>query len=206
MKFPIAVIGTSPRCGSTAFVELLEQKLKVKVFPEPWCSRIYSSDKSYMKAYVEYLEYRKKSNRYIVKFWLNELDYRSPYHDEINNGYKILLMRRDIVAQLASWYIADRRDKFNTLISEQEENYTIEIKPKQISILISTLTRNLFDAKNLDIFDQRIYYEDIDFSELKSNYKKTQQPKNLEEIKKEIENQLKDTIPHHWIYFWKNTK
>ncbi len=197
-KFPIVIVGVAPRCGSTPYVELLEQKLKTRAFREPWHSKIYSLDKSYLLHYEEYIQYKKTTNKYIVKFMIHDLELRSPYLNEIENGYKILLMRKDIVSQLASWYIANHLDKFHTLKHELEKKYTVEIIPKDISILITRLSRSLFYANHLQIFDQRIYYEDIDFSELKTNYKKTQQPENYEEIKQEIESQMKDTIPKHW--------
>jgi len=81
---------------------------------------------------------------------------------------------------------------------ELEKKYIVQIIPKDISVLISKVSNCLFYADHLQIFNQRIYYEDIDFSELKSNYKKTQQPENINEIRQEIESQMKDTIPKHW--------
>jgi len=197
-KFPIIVIGVAPRCGSTPFVELLEQWFNIKSFREPWHSKIYSSNKFYLEHYREYMNYKENTNRYILKFMLQDLEFRSPYLKEMDNGYKILLLRKDIVSQLASWYIANQLDKFHTFKYENKKNYTIEIVPKDISILISRLSRSLFAANHLQIFDQRIYYEDIDFSELKSNFKKTNQPENYKEIKQEIESQMKDEIPRHW--------
>ena len=198
MNLPIVVIGTGPRCGSTAYAQLLQQTYNIAGFHEPWIYRIYSSNKFYLEHYKQYLQYKKTTNKYIVKFWLHELEHRSPYLDEIKNGYKILLMRKDVVSQLASWYIANYLDKFYTMKNELEKKYVVEIIPKDISILISRLSISLFYADHLQIFDQRIYYEDIDFSKLKTNYKKTQQPENYEEIKQEIESQMKDTIPKHW--------
>ena len=100
-KFPIVIIGVAPRCGSTPYVELLEQKLKIRAFREPWHPKIYNSDKSYLRHYEEYIKYKKTTNKYIVKFWLHDLQFRSPYLDEIENGYKTLLMRKDVVSQLA---------------------------------------------------------------------------------------------------------
>ena len=199
MRLPIVVIGTGPRCGSTPYVELLSQQLGLPAFYEPWCHRIYSNDSSYLRSYNQYIEHKKHSNRYIVKFWITDLEQRSPYQDEVMNGYKILLMRRDIVGQIASWYIADYLDKFHTPKEEKEIQYTVEIKPKDISISIRFLTRSLFLVNYCNIFDSRLYYEDLDFSALKSPYKKTIQPSNLAELRQEIEKQLKDTIPVHWI-------
>lgn len=197
MRLPVVVIGTAPRCGSTPYVELLSQQLKLPAFYEPWKPSI-CTDSSYMQDYTKYIQFKKESSRYIVKFWINELDYRSPYFSDLNTGYKILLQRKDIIGQIASWYIADCRNKFHTLIEEKSQNYIISINPKEISTLIKVLTTSLFFAEHCNIFDKRVYYEDIDFSSLKSPYKKTIQPSNLAELKQEIEKQLKDTIPAHW--------
>ena len=202
MRLPIVVIGTGPRCGSTPYVELLSQQLNLPAFYEPWCDRV-CTDLSYLQIYNQYLEFKKQSNKYIVKFWLADLEHRSPYQSYIKNGYKILLMRRDIVSQIASLYIAEYRDKYHTLKEDQDLSYTVAIEPKDISISIRYLTRSLFLAEHCTIFDARIYYEDIDFSSLKSPYKKTIQPSNLAELKQEIEKQLKDTIPAHWLVYKK---
>ena len=199
MRLPIVVIGTGPRCGSTPYVELLSQQLGLPAFYEPWCHRIYSNDSSYLRSYNQYIEHKKHSNRYIVKFWITDLEQRSPYQDEVMNGYKILLMRRDIVGQIASWYIADSLDKFHTLAQEEERTYIVPINSKDISEKIRVLTRAVFLAEQCSSFNTRLYYEDIDFSALKSPYKKTIQPSNLAELRQEIEKQLKDTIPVHWI-------
>ena len=198
MRLPIVVIGTGPRCGSTPYVELLSQQLNLPAFYEPWCDRV-CTDLSYLQIYNQYLEFKRQSNKYIIKFWLADLEHRSPYQSYIKNGYKILLMRRDIVSQIASWYIAEYRDKYHTLKEDQDLSYTVAIEPKDISISIRYLTRSLFLAEHCNIFDARIYYEDIDFSSLKSPYKKTIQPSNFAELKQEIEKQLKDTIPVHWL-------
>lgn len=202
MRLPIVVIGTGPRCGSTPYVELLSQQLNLPAFYEPWCDRV-CTDLSYLQIYNQYLEFKRQSNKYIIKFWLADLEHRSPYQSYIKNGYKILLMRRDIVSQIASLYIAEYRDKYHTLKEDQDLSYTVAIEPKDISISIRYLTRSLFFAEHCNIFDARIYYEDIDFSSLKSPYKKTIQPSNLAELKQEIEKQLKDTIPAHWLVYKK---
>lgn len=199
MRLPIVVIGTGPRCGSTPYVELLSQQLGLPAFYEPWHYRINRSDHLYEKLYYKYLEFKNISNKYILKFFISDMEIRCPYYDEFNNGYKILLSRRDLVGQLSSWYIADSLDKFHTLVQEEERNYVVPINSKDISEKIRVLTRAVFLAEQCSSFDIRLYYEDIDFSALKSPYKKTIQPSNLAELRQEIEKQLKDTIPVHWI-------
>ena len=199
MKLPIVVIGTGPRCGSTAYVELLSQQLNLPAFHEPWQYRITNPNKLFEELYYKYLEFKKTSNKYILKFFISDMEIRCPYYNDFNNGYKILLSRRDLVGQLASWYIADSLDKFQTLLREKEYKYTVLIDSKDISEKIRVLTRSVFLAEQCSSFNARVYYEDIDFSSLKSSFKKTIQPSNLLEIRQEIEKQLKDTVPLHWL-------
>lgn len=199
MKLPIVVVGTGPRCGSTPYVEMLSQQLDLPAFYEPWTYRILETNPVYRESYDDYVSMKNRTNRYIVKFWITDLEYRSPYLEDFKSGYKILLRRKDLIGQIASCYIAETLNKFHTLIEEQEIPYRINISSKEISILIRFLTRSFFITENITIFDKHIYYEDIDFSTLKSNYKKTIQPSNIDEIRQEIEKQLKDSIPIHWI-------
>lgn len=197
-RFPIVVIGTLPRCGSTAYLSLLSLAFNIPAFSEPWSFGIYKKREK-TNGYLKYLEYREKSKKYVVKFWINQLEQRSPYHEDMKIGYKILLQRKDIVGQIASWYIAEQTNIWSNNNNQMNKNYTVDINQNKISQIIEYVTTASFYAENCNIFDKRIYYEDIDFSSLPKIYpQKTKQPENINEIRQEIESQMKDKIPKHW--------
>jgi hypothetical protein len=52
--------------------------------------------------------------------------------------------------------------------------------------------------ENCNIFDEKVFYEDIDFSNLESTITKTKLPENMEELRNEIKKQFDDKIPFHW--------
>lgn len=197
-KLPIILIGTSPRCGSTAYMSLLSLGLGLPAFSEPWSFGMYK-EKEKANGYLKYLDYRQKSKKYIVKFWITELDHRSPYHEDMKTGYKILLQRRDIVGQIASWYIAEQTNDWSNNNNKMTQTYSVKIDKFRISKIIVKVTTASFYAENCDIFHKRVYYEDVDFSALPIEYpQKTKQPENITEIRQEIESQMRDIIPTHW--------
>lgn len=197
-KFPIVLVATSPRSGSTAYMSLLSLSLNIPAFSEPWSFGIYKQ-KEKTNQYLNYFSFRAKSKKYVVKFWITQLDHRSPYHEDMKTGYRILLQRRDKVGQIASWYIAEKTNNWSNNNSQMTNNYYVDIDKGKISHLIEQVTTSSFYAENCNIFDKRVYYEDIDFSCLPKIYpQKTKQPENINEIRQEIESQMKDIIPKHW--------
>ncbi len=209
-KFPIVIIGTAPRCGSTPYTDLIAQQLNMTAFHEPWCKKIVKFNEKYNELqliknpflhkdnYLKYIQYKKMTNKYVVKFFTLDMEHRCPYGEELKNGYKILLMRRDVIGQIASWYIADTRKKFHVMNDEIQKNYIISINPTKISQYIEIVTRSCFFSNLYQEVDKKIYFEDVDFSKLQVQYGKTKQPENINEIRQEIESQMKDTIPKHW--------
>lgn len=210
-KFPIVIMGIAPRCGSTPYTHLVQQLLDIPAFHEPWTVRLCRTNKDYnetvfknnpsiyAESYINYINYREKTNKYIVKFWITDLEYRSPYNNDVKTGYKILLLRKDIVGQIASRYIAECRKKWVSLKQEIEPDYLVNIDRCNISIFIQMTTRFSALTEASTFFNKTIYYEEVDFSKLKNySFKKTKQPLNLGELRSVIEEQLKDKIPLHW--------
>jgi len=212
MTLPIVIIGTAPRCGSTPYAHLLEQKMGIPSFHEPWNKRLIESSSDYNEKlfienpfmqkqnFIEYMKLRSSSNRYIVKIFFADIEHRCPYHPELKIGYKIGLFRRNVVDQIASYYIAEGRKKFHDNINDSPKNYTISIDPQSISAIIYRVTNANYSLENCQILDKKIYYEDIDFSELKSIYRKTLQPLNLEDLKNKIKEIMNEPIPNHWKF------
>lgn len=199
MKFPIVIIGTAPRCGSTVLAYTLQKKLNLPIFLEPWSSSgIDKSNESQVLHLQEYLEYRKNNNRYILKFFLHDIEYRSPYYKEIQTGYKIALARKNLIDQVASWYIGDSRKKWRTYKDEVTYDYIVNIDEGNISNYIFRVSRANFFLEHMNFFDARMYYEDLNFQNMPTDFVKTNLPKNIDELKQQISNQLTNHIPFHW--------
>lgn len=202
MRFPILVIGSAPRCGSTVFVDMINQKLSLPVFLEPWqVHKIPNAHNPKETEYTKYLAYRQKTDRYILKCFLQDIEYRSPYQQEMRSGYKIGIARRNILDQVASWYIADSRKKWQTYKTEVEADYIVNIHDGNISNYIGRVSRSNFYFEHMNCFDQRVYYEDLDLKNTSTDLILTKPPKNIEELRQRIAKNLNDIIPYHWKLF-----
>lgn len=215
-KVPICVIGSAPRCGSTAFTLNLRNKLDIRCFLEPWSQKSLNLslldkpselDARHQREIKEYFEFKKYSQEYIVKFFIDDIEYRSPYLEDMKTGYKIGIARRSLINQVASWYIADQRNKYATLNYECEDDYSVNIHQVDLSIYIREVSKRNFLFENCNFLDEKIYYEDIKFDYLQNNPMiKTKLPQNMAELEYAIEKQLKDHIPKHWIFSQVNSK
>ena len=159
IKFPTLII-SSPRTGSTILGDYISQlNDHVKFFSEPHLN---------LDHYREFLEYSKNSNNFILK--IHARDYHN-YDLNLTDFYIIRLQRRDVIDQIASYYLADIRKKFGYDNNNEYKDYMnsmIEYDFKVIDMIINTtLTFNRF-LDNFDrdfsvTFDQDLWYEDLNF-------------------------------------------
>lgn len=193
IKFPTLII-SSPRTGSTILGDYISQlNDHVKFFSEPHLDRDH---------YSEFLEYSKNSNNYILKFHARDLHH---YDVNLTDFYLIRLRRHDIVNQIASYYLADIRNKFGGYNPDHDEyknymNSMVDYDFKLLNIVInSTIKFNRcldnFDRDFSVTFDQDLWYEDLNFDLDKSihdNYRvfKTAYPKNYHLLKIMISKKL----------------
>jgi LPS sulfotransferase NodH len=193
IKFPTLII-SSPRTGSTILGDYISQIYPhVKFFSEPYLN---------LDHYIEFLEYSKNSNNYILKFHARDI---FDYDLNLSDYYLMRIKRRNIVNQIASYYLADKRNKFGGYIPNSKEyklynQSIIDFDNQKIDSLIdSTLyfnkCLNKFHRLFNVTFDQDLWYEDIHFDLNKIENKdyrvfKTAYSKNYDELKSLISKKL----------------
>lgn len=177
---PIVLISSS-RTGSTAYSAILEKR-----FGFPRILHPYYSDRR-----EELLNYHKKTKEYILKIHAYELlSYQKDLLEIIKPGYLISILRRDIVSQIASHYLATMT---NTWIHVKQNNLQNAQFLNKVEIQIGKLLfcRNQIIKENNAVkefplkFHEQVFYEDLSFSD--SEYKETPKPDNYEELKSIIE-------------------
>ena len=192
IKFPTLII-SSPRTGSTILGDYISQlNDHVKFFSEPHLN---------LDHYREFLEYSKNSNNFILK--IHARDYHN-YDLNLDDFYIIRLRRRDVINQIVSYYLAHVRKKFGYDNNDDEYkdylNSMIEYDFRVINMIIkATLTFNRyldkFDKEFSVVFDQDLWYEDLNFDLNKTqdeNYHmfKTPYPKNYNTLKSIVSKKL----------------
>lgn len=176
-KFPILIVSTN-RVGSTALIDHICSTLntKLKIFVEP---NYHGPDRI-----KEFQDYIKNNHNYIVKIHAIHFDKYEP--STIQNltqdpdVYKIKISRKNIVNQIASYYLL----KIRKITHYMSNDIFDEICPIDYETLNFSINWILNANKNLNdcniIFDDELYYED--FSYLNSKYIVTPKPKNYSEI------------------------
>lgn len=183
-KFPILIIST-PRSGSTVLAATIGEKYGLRVFLEP-----------HISSYDEFVEYAKDNKDYVVKIHSRDIGkYSKSILQELfsDSSFKINIERRDRDRQIASAIIAHTRDVWAyTKNSHIEINNRIHFTENFIDLNINYFKKCYKATDDLHLnFDLVINYEDLGHI-TQSNYIKTPQPHNYEEllfaIRKKIEN------------------
>lgn len=193
-KSPVLILST-PRTGSSALGSYICSILgnDMTFFNEP----DFSLDE-HMPVFEKYYEQSKKFalklHAYNLKFYRKDIiDYLTT-SDEV---YRISISRRNVVEQIASYYIALQRDqKFHYNFQDELENYN-EIMPLNIIRIEHCIKRitdaNTVLARSTVKFDEHIFYEDIPDvkitdtswwrqSEGNAEFLKTPKPANYKEL------------------------
>ena len=163
------VIFASPRTGSTALGHHL-QKLNphVRLFTEP------NFDAHAMR---DYLAYSANNSMYIVKLLGSSIPFypRSIFSD---NMFKIKITRRNIVEQVASHYLAMKRNiwSYHTLDSSYAD-IAIDQDSIKKSIVMIEYDRDIVNQLTADI---ELVYED--FAQFNSPTHKTPLPANYNKL------------------------
>ncbi len=197
-KVPVLIIST-PRTGSSALGSYLCSILgdDMTFFNEP----DFALD-SHMPVFEEHY---KNSKRFILKihaynmifYKKNLIDYLAT-SDEV---YRISISRKNVVEQIASYYIAlVRNKKFHYNFKDELEEYN-DVLPLDIHLLNGSIKKILEANESLKRsnvkFDEHVFYEDIPdmkvvdtswwrSSEGNAEFLRTPKPKNYEEICKVI--------------------
>ena len=193
IKFPLLIV-SSPRTGSTILGDYLSQLYpKMKFFSEP---------NLLISEYNKFLEYSENSKDFILKIHAKHID---NYNLNFNDFYIMRIRRRDIISQIASYYVAHMRDKYFGYNPDDIEykNYKNSEVNYDVNILNFMIDYTFEFNEYLDNIDKSIsidkdfWYEDLDLDLNKTIYDdyrvfKTPYPKNYDFIKTIISEKLEN--------------
>lgn len=176
-----AVILANYRTGSSALCYKLAADNNVSAHVEP----TIAADR--LQRFVE--AYNSDTN-YVVKFMPDQIDSCNLYRELLDSEcYKIKLLRKNKVEQIASFYIAEMRDKWWTLSNEQEKNYFIPINADVIKKSIDRILNTDSLLNDYDKADATIYYEDLGILE-DIDRKPSLKPNNIDRLLEIITNHV----------------
>jgi len=184
-KFPIILVANF-RTGSSALGKYLSKKYKIQFYSEPFNNKNSCSIDSHKLDFIKkYLSPDRK--KMILKFMPLQMGDFSPYTEILNaDGFKIRLSRKNIVDQIASFYIAEKTEKYFKYINEDKKKFSLEIDYKFLLKRTHIILKNEFFIDNIpNSFDMNISYEDLGFIP-NTDHVLSDQPENIEEIKEEI--------------------
>lgn len=184
IKFPTLII-SSPRTGSTILGDNISvENNNMKYFSEP-----HLNDKHFH----EFLDYSSQSIDYILKIHAQDIKY---YTLNLTDFYLIRLRRKNIVDQIASYYVAHTRKKFGAYDPDSIEynnyqNSTIQYNFKILKMCIDSMISfnehlQIFDKQFNITFDHDLWYEDLNLdtdNDQKYRVHKTAYPKNYHTLK-----------------------
>ena len=178
-KLPILIL-SSPRTGSTAFGSYIKSLFddSVQFFLEP----------DYTGTIPKFQQYYNSNNKFILKCHLynlhrygNNIATELSYSDAV---FRIRIRKRDVISQIASFYIAKcRNNKWHYRHSAETKRVdTIPIDLEKLNFCVRYIIDNNKILDDTDIiFDKDLFYEDIEYFDNKTYYK-TPQPNNYEDI------------------------
>jgi hypothetical protein len=178
-KFPVVIIA-SPRTGSGALSNHLRNiYAPITEFNEP--------DKN--NKMEEFLKFYQSEMHWILKILVSSVD---QYPDMIlsNKCFKIKNLRKNVVDQIASHYVATKRSKwiyFSDTVSNETYNDLIDIDLDAIDTSIKWIQ---YDNKCLELIktDITVYYEDIE--KYQSFTEPTPKPQNYNEVIETIKQRI----------------
>lgn len=178
-KLPI-IIYSNYRTGSTALSNTLARtKNNLINFIEP------HANPQPIRPYSQLIDFVKnKESNFIVKFMPDQVPLNPVYQTLLDeDNFKIRLMRRNKVNQIASHYIAEQTRQFSIPLGNVVDDYSVNIDIPQILISMDILGNNdkILIESTLQ-FDLNLYYEDLQFDSSYTLSIPTKQPKNYNEI------------------------
>jgi hypothetical protein len=177
---PIVILANY-RTGSSVLAKKIAQDHNIPCFPEPAITKERRED---------FLKYYNTTKEYVVKFMPDQIDAFVPYKELIDsNCYKIKIIRKNTVEQIASYYIAKIRNKWWTTEEESETNYFVPIDKDLLNKSVEEiLTVNQLLASYTKV-DEEIVYEDLGIL-TGLDRKISMKPANLKQLLNIIERRL----------------
>jgi len=186
-KFPVLII-SSPRCGSGALGHALQS-----LNPDA----VYFNEPNFENAETmqKFLNYTKWHKNYILKILASSIpsfpkDLQKQFFD--GTFFTIKLQRANIIAQIASYYIARTRNKYH-YFSNDINAYQANIIDIHIEGIKDSISRTQYDINlvdNLPSTDLNFIYEDIaDQFTWQVPVVKTPYPTNYNEVVEAVSHQ-----------------
>lgn len=183
-KRPIIIV-SSARTGSSVFADYLAKKFSLNTFIEPKTRNEVELDN-----YIN-----KNCTDYVLKFHAIDFQYYENL-DIFNNAAIIACKRKNIINQIASYYVAHQKNKWfykKWDVNLHEQN-AIELIESDIIYAVNKIIKFNYALENFHLdFDAVFHYEDLDNGEFYkiTNFVETPKPKNYESLKNNIKCILK---------------
>ena len=183
------LIYTSYRTGSTALADSIATQTNRKNFDEAYHPTLF------LERHEEYMEYKKTNTDFVLKIMPDQITEANK--DDVGamfaQCYRIRLVRQDIVAQIASWYISEVTDFWH---QTEHKQMTVDLVPINEEFMLSCCHRILWNNDQVagfpaEAFDVNINYENIPGG-IYSQYQPRNRPNNYEEILQLVEQTLID--------------
>jgi hypothetical protein len=192
-NYPVAVVAT-PRTGSTALAESLAFRHDLRLFSEPYDTfpPPRRSDKHYKGTHEDFFNWYtgQRSEQFLVKFMPHQINSLNPFPDILNNSFKIKLTREDEVAQISSFYIAEKRQKFFKNNDETSQRFVVPIDETALFQTAGFILNLNYLLDNLKVdWDVEATYESLGIIE-GSSKTRSDIPDNVNEINQEVRNLL----------------
>jgi hypothetical protein len=163
------------RTGATEFGRQLAFSNHCAWFPEPETSEIPNIEANFRQACAD-------GRPFITKVIVDKID--DPFYVDflLKDLYVVCIRRRDLLAQIVSYYIYRKTQQWAQL-SSSLENYSVPIDWDEISIAIRHITLNEKRLLTSEIgSDKTLFYEDLIYHNENQRQFKTSQPSNYDEI------------------------
>jgi hypothetical protein len=188
-KFPIIIVANF-RTGSTALGQYLANKYNLPFFSEPFNNENTCHIDFHKMQFIKQIMNDKKNM--VLKFMPLQMGDFSPYEEIMNEpAFTIRLKRKNIVDQVASFYVSEKTEKYFKYKSDQNKKFTIDIDHKFLLKRTHIILKNEFLINSMPYnIDLTLTYEDLGFIE-GTQHVLSDQPDNIQEIKEEIEKILR---------------
>jgi hypothetical protein len=170
-KWPVVIIANY-RTGSSELAERISNFYNAVNIPEP------KHDPLLMDTLQDMVN--DGDNKFVLKLIVDQIDTHPIYRKILQDCYSIKLTRKDVLANMVSYYIASWKGTW-----QQTEltvpKYSVEYDPFRVDFVVDQiLTNNKLLAELSIVFNKTLFYEDLDFTN--SDRFKTTPPENLEII------------------------
>lgn len=183
------LIFTSYRTGSTALCDTISTQLNRRNFDEAYHPTLFP------ERHKDYMEYKKDHSDFVFKIMPDQIteENKQDISEMFERCYKIKLVRHNIIAQIASWYVSMVTDFWHQTEDNKMNVNQVPISEEFMLICCNRILWNNQIVANLpdEGFDIEIVYESFDGG-IESKYQPRNRPDNYDEILQLVEKTLLD--------------